>query len=181
LGLRSFSRSDKGEVVEADINMALRNTAKLLASQIKNRVNLHWDLCEGLVLRCNLAQLNQVFMNLMANALQAIEGRGNVWIRTYTETHEGNGEQLIVSIRDDGRGIGRESVDKIFDPFFTTKKVGEGTGLGLSIVYGIVERHHGKIQVRSVQAPEPEHGTEFVVILPLRGGIEPDLPVSRAS
>jgi two-component system NtrC family sensor kinase len=136
-------------------------------------VELHWDLCANSRIRCNIAQLNQVFMNLMANSVQAIEGRGHVWVRTWVENvAEGDDTQpdlessLCISVRDNGKGIKPEVLDRIFDPFFTTKKVGEGTGLGLAIVYGIVERHRGTIKVRSVVEPADGHGTEFVVRIP---------------
>lgn len=176
LGLRNFSRADKGDVAEVDINQALENTAKLLVGQIKNRVELHWNLCSNGLLRCNLVQVNQVLMNLMANALQAIEGRGNVWVDSRVEG-EGELEEMVVTIRDDGKGIPADQIDRIFDPFFTTKKVGEGTGLGLSIVYGIVERHRGSLHVKSTTADvDPRgHGTEFTVRLPRRG---PSLPAA---
>jgi two-component system NtrC family sensor kinase len=184
LGLRNFSRADKGDVADVDINQALENTAKLLVGQIKNRVEVHWNLCPDGRLRCNLAQVNQVLMNLMANALQAIEGRGNVWVETRAEERDGH-EEMVVSIRDDGKGIPPEQIDRIFDPFFTTKKVGEGTGLGLSIVYGIVERHRGSIHVRSItrDADARHHGTEFTVRLPRRGpaGAADEGPSDRRS
>jgi len=173
LGLRNFSRADKGDVAEIDVHQALDNTAKLLVGQIKNRVEVHWDFCEDGRLRCNLAQVNQVLMNLMANALQAIEGRGNVWVSTRVEERDGR-EDMVITIRDDGKGIPPDQLARIFDPFFTTKKVGEGTGLGLSIVYGIVERHQGVITVRSTpqeSAAAVPHGTEFTVRLPRRGPV----------
>lgn len=163
LGLRNFSRLDKGEVTEADINNALIDSVKLLSGQIKNRVEVHWDLCQNAVIRCNVSQINQVLMNLVANAVQSIEGRGHVWIQTSSMDSQ---EDLLISVRDDGKGIAPENIQKIFDPFFTTKKVGEGTGLGLSIVYGIIERHHGSIRVKSQLAPASDHGTEFIVSLP---------------
>ena len=166
IGLRNFSRLDKGEIVEIDLNQALEDTAKLLSSQIRNRVELHWDFCQNAKLRCNSSQINQVLMNLLANAAQAIDSRGDIWVRTRIEKDEIGQEFLSLSIRDTGKGIKGENMDRIFDPFFTTKKVGEGTGLGLSIVYGIVERHRGEIQVKSIPAPAQGHGTEFVVRLP---------------
>jgi two-component system NtrC family sensor kinase len=167
-GLRNFSRLDKGEIAELDVNRSLENTAKLLSSEIKNRVEIIWDLCPDARMRANTSQLNQVFMNIMANGLQSIEGRGKVWIKTSLEKIESD-EFMVISLRDSGRGIKSEHIDKIFDPFFTTKKVGEGTGLGLSIVYGIIERHRGTINVKSRLEPEPAHGTEFIIRLPRWG------------
>jgi signal transduction histidine kinase len=111
---------------------------------------------------CYAGQLNQVWMNLLANAAQAVElgGSGEVTIQTYVEK-----QSVMVSVSDTGCGIEPEHLRKIFDPFFTTKPVGEGTGLGLSVTYGIVERHGGFIRVRS----RPGHGTTFVVGLPVDG------------
>ncbi|MBS1983478.1 MAG: HAMP domain-containing protein [Bdellovibrionales bacterium] len=165
LGLRNFSRLDKGDFADADLHQALQNTVKLLASQIRNRVEVVWDLRARPRVECNLSQINQVFMNLVANALQAIEGPGHVWISTHDDTES---DSLVLSVRDDGKGIAPEHRDRIFDPFFTTKKVGDGTGLGLSIVYGIIERHRGSIRVVSSQEPGERRGTEFIVTLPRR-------------
>ena len=96
-------------------------------------------------------------MNMLANAGQAIAEKGNVWIATRLD-----GEQVVISIRDDGKGISEDALPKIFDPFFTTKDVGEGTGLGLSISYGIIEKHHGDITVNS----KVGEGTEFIIRIP---------------
>jgi signal transduction histidine kinase len=104
-------------------------------------------------------QLNQVFMNLLANAGEAIAGPGEVWIKTWQQ-----GERVYVSIRDSGPGIPPENLGKIFDPFFTTKEVGKGTGLGLAIAYGIVEKHGGEIRVES----QPGEGACFIISLPVR-------------
>jgi signal transduction histidine kinase len=116
---------------------------------------------------CYAGQLNQVFMNILANAAQAFETRGNVWITTSIQTNDalpGVSPRVHIIFRDDGRGISEDVLPKIFDPFFTTKDVGEGTGLGLSIAYGIIEKHRGDISVKS----HPEEGTEFTVVIPLK-------------
>jgi signal transduction histidine kinase len=168
LGLRNFSRLDKGEIFENDVNEALGNTAKLLSGELKNKVHLDWDLCEDGRIRCNLSQINQVFMNLIANAAQAIDGTGDILIKTQW-VQKRNEDFLRISIRDNGQGIRKEHLDRIFDPFFTTKGVGEGTGLGLSIVYGIVEKHDGEIEVQSTCFPDPMHGTLFQIDLPKKG------------
>jgi signal transduction histidine kinase len=170
LGLRNFSRLDKGEVVEADLNKALEDTVKLLSGQLKNRIEVHWDLAAEARVRCNPNQMNQVFMNLIANAAQAVDGRGEIWIRTYFE-HQSSSRSLVIEVRDSGKGISQAHIDKIFDPFFTTKKVGEGTGLGLAIVYGIVEKHHGQITVKS-STNAPNQGTTFTVKIPLSAAFE---------
>jgi two-component system NtrC family sensor kinase len=165
IGLRNFSRQDTGEMSDCDLNMALENTAKLLSGQFKNRVRLHWNLGSQAKAYCNPSQIQQVMMNLLANAAQAISGEGDIWVESGQRQERG---QLwsYVSVRDNGSGIDPKNLDRIFDPFFTTKRVGEGTGLGLSIAYGIVHRHGGEIRVRSTPAPSPGHGSEFVVILP---------------
>jgi len=109
---------------------------------------------------CLAAQLNQVFLNLVANAVDATGGAGRVTVRT----HDLGGEKVAVEIEDDGCGMDEATLKRIFEPFYTTKAVGSGTGLGLSISYGIVERHQGEIQVES----EVGRGTCFRVILPVR-------------
>jgi two-component system NtrC family sensor kinase len=168
LGLRNFSRLDKGELQEHDINESLRNTAKLLGGQLKNKVHLDWKLCEPAKIRCNLSQVNQVFMNILANAAQAIDESGDILISTqWVKKRER--DYLRICIRDTGKGIRKEYLDRIFDPFFTTKAVGEGTGLGLSIVYGIVEKHDGEISVESRCYPDPMHGTQFNLDFPKEG------------
>ena len=107
-------------------------------------------------------QLGQVFLNLISNAIDAIEEKengGKITIQTYTRV-----DQVEITITDNGSGIEQSVIDKIFDPFFSTKKVGSGTGLGLSITYGIVERHGGTIQVSS----EKNAWTKFTIRLPLK-------------
>ncbi|NCN27561.1 HAMP domain-containing protein [bacterium] len=160
LGLRNFSRSDQSQFIACDLNQCLKETAKLLRGQIKNTAELHWDLCSDSLVHASVSQVNQVFMNLIANAVQAVDKNGNIWIST-TDLED----RVKICIRDDGAGISKQSLDKIFDPFYTTKKVGEGTGLGLSIVYGIIQRHRGSIEVKSVTQPRQGHGTEFVITL----------------
>jgi two-component system NtrC family sensor kinase len=168
LGLRNFSRLDKGQVVDAEINEALKNTAKLLAGQMKNRIQVDWSLCEESWIRCNISQVNQVFMNIMVNGIQAIEGEGSLFVETKMLDFRGS-EHIRIRIRDTGVGIPAEILSKIFDPFYTTKGVGEGTGLGLSIVYGIVQKHGGHIDVKSVPFPDPMHGSTFDIYLPKKG------------
>jgi signal transduction histidine kinase len=99
-------------------------------------------------------------MNLLANAAQAIEGEGDVWIKTRAE-----GGKVLISIKDSGKGISKENMNKLFTPFFTTKPVGQGTGLGLSISYGIIEKHNGRIWAESKEGA----GTTFNIELPLGG------------
>lgn len=170
LGLRNFSRLDKGQIGDAEVNIALKNTAKLLTGQIKNKVRVDWELEDQSWIRCNISQINQVFMNIMANAIQSIQGEGNLLIKTEMLTYRGE-EFLRVRMRDSGQGMSQETISKIFDPFYTTKGVGEGTGLGLSIVYGIVQKHGGTIDVKSVPFPDPMHGSTFDIYLPKKGPV----------
>ena len=109
-------------------------------------------------IRCVLSQLNQVFMNLLVNAAQAMDTPGTITITTRRE-----GGDVLISVADTGKGIASEHRKKIFDPFFTTKPVGSGTGLGLYLAFGIVRKHGGDIQVES----EPGRGTTFTLRLPI--------------
>jgi signal transduction histidine kinase len=109
---------------------------------------------------CYAQRLGQVFVNLLVNAAQAIERKGEIWLSTRAEDG-----QAVIRIRDSGRGISPEHLGKIFEPFFTTKEVGAGTGLGLHVAYKIVTAHRGTISVSS----EVGKGTEFTVRLPLEG------------
>jgi signal transduction histidine kinase len=107
---------------------------------------------------CYPGRLNQVFLNLLINAKQAIRGKGEIFITTYARDG-----RVFVEIKDSGVGIPKEKLGRIFDPGYTTKGVGVGTGLGLSICYQIIEGHRGEIKVES----EPGQGTTFTVILPM--------------
>jgi two-component system, NtrC family, sensor kinase len=160
LGLRTFSRMDESTFRLSDLHDGIRSTLKLLGSEFKNRVTIHEELGEIPFIECNLSQLNQVFMNLLSNAAQAIQANGEIWVRTQKSA----GETVRIEIEDNGSGIPPEALSKIFDPFYTTKKVGEGTGLGLSIAYGLIQKHHGNIVVTS----EVGKGTRFEIILPIR-------------
>jgi signal transduction histidine kinase len=159
LNLRTFSRLDDSELQLADIAEGIESTAKILGQYFRpDRVVLHREYGKLPEIECYAGQLSQVWMNLMVNAAQAMNSKGDLWIGARVE-----GDRLVVSFRDSGPGIPDEVVSKIFDPFFTTKKVGDGTGLGLSIVHGIIERHGGEIRVET----RPGTGTTFVVELPL--------------
>lgn len=159
LDLRTFSRTDDVGLVLADLHEGIESTLNLLAKQYQDRITIHRDYGYLPPVECYPGQINQVFMNLLQNAAQAIPRRGEVWIRT--EAEDG---WIRIRIKDNGTGIAEEHLPRIFDPFFTTKAVGAGTGLGLSISYGIVEKHGGKIRVWS----KIHEGTEFTVELPLR-------------
>ena len=159
LNLRTFSRLDDSELQRVDIAEGIESTAKILGQFFRpDRVVLHREYGKLPEVECYAGQLSQVWMNLMVNAAQAMNSKGDLWIGARVE-----GDRLVVSFRDNGPGIPDEVVSKIFDPFFTTKKVGDGTGLGLSIVHGIIERHGGEIRVETL----PGAGTTFIVELPL--------------
>ena len=126
----------------------------------KNCIEIERDFGDLPRVRCHAGQLNQVFLNLLMNACDAIGDRGRIAVRTRTEDG-----QVRLEFEDDGPGIPGEVRDRIFEPFFTTKPVGQGTGLGLSLTHGIIERHGGRIWVESGQ----QTGTRFVIELPVAG------------
>lgn len=159
LDLRNFSRLDRSDLGQTCVEDSIESTLNLLTNKYKHRIEVHRDYQETPAIECYVGQLNQVFMNLLSNAGDAIADQGNVWIRTRSEN-----EHVIVDIEDDGGGIPPEHLPKIFDPFYTTKPIGKGTGLGLSISYGIVDKHGGTISVESTSG----HGTTFTVKLPVR-------------
>jgi signal transduction histidine kinase len=168
--LRAFSRSDEHEAWRlTDLHRGIESTLALLAHRLTDRIVVHRDFGDLPAVECLPGQLNQVFMNLFANAADAIGNRrGNIWISTRTLSSGAAGEraeQLVtIAICDDGPGMAPEVRDRVFDPFFTTKEVGEGTGLGLSVSYAIVQRHHGRLSVAST----PGAGAIFTITLPLR-------------
>lgn len=157
--LRTFSRMDEAAMKEADIHENLEITLSLLANEIRDRIVVHREYGDIPLLECNIGQLNQVFMNLILNACQAIPDRGDLWIKTRVED-----EVLTVSIRDNGVGIPKGQLPRIFDPFFTTKDPGQGTGLGLTIAFGVIKEHGGNIVVRS----QIGKGSTFTVRIPIK-------------
>lgn len=159
--LREFSRLDETDLAKIDLNNALEATLVIANNVIKNKAVIKKDFTANLMAECYPAQYNQVMLNLLTNAAQAIDGQGTITIRTYKEP--GNPDMAVVKITDTGRGIPKENIGKIFEPFFTTKKIGEGTGLGLSISYKIIEKHNGSIKVES----EVGRGTDIFVRIPV--------------
>jgi signal transduction histidine kinase len=172
LNLRTFSRLDDTELQVVDITEGIESTIRILGQYFRpDRVVIHRDYGQLPKVECYAGQLSQVWMNLMVNAAQAMNGRGELWITTHLE-----GDRVIVKFRDTGPGIPEDVIDKIFDPFFTTKPIGEGTGLGLSIVHSIIERHGGQIKVES----KPGAGATFIVELPVcRNGSADQPPDQR--
>lgn len=157
--LRLFSRLDEAEFKKINLHEGIDSTIRLLSRYYNSgHVILRRDYGDLPPVSCYAGQLNQVWMNLLINAAQAVDGNGEVCITTKLKNN-----MVHVSVSDNGCGIAPEHLRKIFDPFFTTKPVGEGTGLGLSITYGIIERHGGSIRVESAR----EQGTIFHITIPV--------------
>ena len=159
--LKDFSHVDEADRQWADLEAGLESTLRVVWNELKYKAEMVKDFQGIPPIECFPFQLNQVFMNLLVNASHAIEERGTITIRT---GHDDS--QVWVEVQDTGRGIKPENLSRIFEPFFTTKPVGEGTGLGLSLSYGIVQKHGGRIEVKS----ELGQGTTFKVILPKQAG-----------
>ncbi len=155
--VRGLAHGGKRKRTDSDLNVLLEGVLRIVAPQLRGRIEVETDFREVAHVFGAPQELQQVFLNLILNASQAIEERGIVKIST-----EQKGDMVIAHIEDDGCGIGPEIRDRIFDPFFTTKVVGEGTGLGLGIAFGIVKNHGGDITVES----ERGRGTRFSVHLP---------------
>jgi PAS domain S-box-containing protein len=155
--LRSFAREDTGEPQLVDVNTELASTLKIVWNELKYKCEVKRDFGPLPPVSCHPTQISQVFTNLLVNAAQAIETRGEIRIRT---RHEGN--EVVVEIADTGKGMTPETISKLFTPFFTTKPRGQGTGLGLSVSYGIIARHKGRIDVQS----QPGQGSTFTIRLP---------------
>ncbi len=159
--LRTFSRMESEEFREIDIHNQIDLALSLLQNEFRGRIEIIKDYGDLPPVECHPGRLNQVFMNLLLNACQAISGEGEVLIRTRSE-----GKTVSIEVEDDGEGVDPRHVDRIFEPFFTTKPVGKGTGLGLSISYAIVQQHGGTIEVDS----EEGRGTRFLIRLPVKEG-----------
>jgi len=141
--LRGFARTNTAELTETNVNDCLTTTMNVLAAEIKRKAVLHVELKSTQLIDANAGKLNQVFANLIINAVHASPDKGNLYITTRDEDH-----QVVIDISDDGEGVPEEHRTEIFSPFFTSKPVGEGTGLGLSIAYAIiVEEHQGSLEL----------------------------------
>ena len=178
--LRTFSHLDEAEFKKVNVHEGLDATIRLLARFYESgQVDLHRDYAALPLVDCYAGQLNQVWMNLLDNAAQAVKNGGEVRVRTRREGHS-----AVVSVSDTGHGIAPEHLKHVFDPFFTTKPVGEGTGLGLSVSHSIIERHGGTVKVES----HPGKGTTFTVCLPINAehssssnDLEPDQLIAQSS
>ncbi|WP_307320031.1 sensor histidine kinase [Ectopseudomonas alcaliphila] len=158
VGLKDFARLDRAMSEEVDLNDCIRSALLIARNNIKDKAEVVQQLGELPRIACAPSQINQVLLNLLNNAAQAIDGLGRIQIRSWADA-----QGIHISLQDNGRGMPPEVMSKIFDPFFTTKPVGQGTGLGLSISYKIVQDHGGQIRVAS----EPGRGTRFLISLPL--------------
>jgi signal transduction histidine kinase len=167
--LRAFSRLDEATRKRVDLHDGLEVSLRLLEPRWRERIAIHRDYGTLPAVECDPGQLNQVFMNVLANACDAIPEGGNLWLTTRAD-----GDRVCVTIRDDGVGMAPEVVARIFDPFFTTKDVGGGTGLGLAISQGVVAAHGGRIEVESA----PGRGATFRIVLPLA---QPAASLDRAA
>ncbi len=173
-GLRIFSRVDEDDLKRADINEGIESTLVIANNLLENRIEIVRDFEQLPLIECYPGKLNQVFLNIISNAVHAINKRhgehagGEVTITTRVVD-----ESVTVSIRDNGTGMDEKTQHKIFEPFFTTKEVGEGTGLGMSITYNTIRKHNGQIAIRS----EVGVGTEFLLTLPIIHQIQ-QIPVN---
>lgn len=155
--LKKFVRLDEADLQEADINKEIDLTLDLIRHETKNKIEIIKNYSELPMIKCYPNMLNQVFMNILINACQSIEKSGKIIIST--EFKSGN---LTVKIKDTGKGIPKEQLDKIFSAGFTTKGVGVGTGLGLAISEKIIQKHEGNIKVNSIV----NEGAEFIITIP---------------
>lgn len=158
--LKSFSRMEEATIVDVDVPQEIDTTLNILHNKIKNKAVVHKEYMENVPkIEAFGGQLNQVFMNILDNAVGAIEQQGDIWIRINSE----DDKMLKIEIEDNGVGMEADVARKVFDPFFTTKPVGQGTGLGMSITHKIIKNHQGSINIES----EKGVGTKFVIKLPI--------------
>ncbi|WP_163559283.1 ATP-binding protein [Halomonas sp. NO4] len=157
--LRDFSHIEEDDFVDANLHRGLDTTLNLVNNELKYKAEVIKEYGELPPIECLPSQLNQVALNLLTNAAQAIDGQGYITLRTGC-----NATDAWFEVEDTGRGIAAEHRERLFDPFFTTKPVGEGTGLGLALSWSIVQKHRGRIEVES----DPGRGSRFRVWLPIR-------------
>lgn len=158
--LKIFSHVSEQDWQWADLHQGLDSTLNIVWNELKYKCKVVKEYSELPKVYCLISQLNQVFLNLLVNAGHAIEKQGTITLRTSLRAED----TVCIEVIDTGKGIAPEHLSRVFEPFFTTKPVGQGTGLGLSLSYGIVDKHHGRIEVDS----QLGIGTTFRVILPIR-------------
>lgn len=160
-GLLEFSRDRDFALVPVSLNDIVERSIKLISSQMPSGIEIQKDIPKDMVLNIDIQRMQEVFLNLIMNAVQAIESStGLIKISAFPDYATGT---AVINVEDTGTGIPEKNFGVIFDPFFTTKEVGIGTGLGLSIVYGIIQKHQGVISVES----RVGEGTRFIIRLPL--------------
>jgi len=163
--LSSFSRKSDGKFELTNLHEGLDSAITILSSKIKGIIEVKKEYGKIPEVECQFLRINQVFLNLINNAIDAMKEGGDLVISTSQL-----GDQVMIKIKDNGVGIKSESLKRIFEPFYTTKEIGKGTGLGLSISYGIIQNHNGRIAVHS----EEGKGTEFTVYLPIQQSLTSD-------
>jgi signal transduction histidine kinase len=161
-GLRSFSRLDSNSYEYTNIHEGMDSAVHLLDARLGDRIMVNKNYGDIPNIECLPAKLNQVFLHLLSNSIQAIDGKGEISIGTSLTD-----STIKISMKDSGQGMEAEVLANVFEPFFTTHEVGEGVGLGLSISYGIIKQHGGQIDVKST----PGEGAEFVITLPLKQSV----------
>ena len=163
-GLRFFSRLDEDDLKKADLNEGLESTLAIANNLLNNKIKIIKEFNDLPKVECYPGKLNQLFLNIITNAIYAIQKRfgekagGEIAIITSCDE-----KNVFIKIKDNGTGMDAQTQKKVFEPFFTTKDVGEGTGLGMSIAYNIMKKHNGMINVDSV----PGEGTEFILQIPI--------------
>ncbi len=158
IDLRTFAREGSDAMEATKVETIIDSILDIVQNELKYKAELRKNYGDTPLIQCSPQKLGQVFINLLVNAAQAIEEKGVIEIKTYTQ----NGH-VCVDVRDTGRGINADDLKKVFDPFFTTKPIGQGTGLGLSVSYEIIMKHNGEIRVQS----QVGQGTTFTVMLPI--------------
>lgn len=158
LKLRAFSRLDEGSSKRVNVRESIDSVLTILGHRLHPRINLSMDLAGPTYLTCHPGLFNQALMNLISNAIDAIEGEGTIGV--FTQAVDGN---YRIVVQDSGSGIDPKLKDRVFEPFFTTKPIGQGTGLGLSIAYSIVQKHGGRLEVEDA----PGGGTRMIMQVPI--------------
>ena len=158
-GLLEFSRVQEFSLRPAQLADVVRRSVRLVQSQVAADIDIRIDIDESLIVPMDTQRMQEVFLNLIINAAQAIHGKGLI---TITAVHDKNAGEVVIEVKDSGEGIPDEIQGQLFDPFYTTKDEGQGTGLGLSVVYGIIQKHSGNIAVQSTLG----QGASFIIRLP---------------
>ena len=159
LDLKDFAHPGEDKIQETDINKGIETTLNVVWNELKYKATVTKEYGSIPFVKCYPQKLNQVFMNILVNAAQAMKEQGEINVST-----QANDDHVEIRISDTGAGIPEENLAKIFDPFFTTKEVGKGTGLGLNVAYNIVQKHKGTIDVES----EVGKGTTFRIRIPVK-------------